>query len=246
MAFTARGEQTIKVVRHTLGDTVFESTIVYTEPVDVLKPGILMIPNWMGPSEGSLEKAKKIAGDSYVVMMADVYGVDLRPTNGAEAGAAAGVLRSDRRLMRERVDHAMKVLLQEAASVGIDPEKLAAIGFCFGGGSVLEYARTGAPLDAVVSFHGDLMSPTLEPEASATKAKVLVLHGAADPYVPQSDVDTWVGVMLATDVDWQLIQFAHAEHSFTNPEAKSEGSRYHERTATRAFAQMESLFSEIW
>ena len=246
LASSAMAELKTKVVQHQLGDLRFESTIVYPETDGAPKPGILMIPNWMGPSEGSLEKAKLIAGDDYVVMMADVYSVEVRPQNGSEAGAAASALRSDRALMRERVAHALDVFVRQADSVGLDPDRLAAIGFCFGGGAVLEFARSGAELDAVVSFHGDLISPTLEADAAKTQAKVLVLHGAADPYVPQSDVDQWISVMLSTGVDWQFVQYAEAVHSFTNPDANSDGSRYHERTAKRAYAQMYSLFAEIW
>lgn len=146
----AWGELNTKVVRHQLGDLVFESTIVYPDSVDELKPGILMVPNWMGPTGGALDKAKKIAGDSRVVMMADVYSIDVRPANGGEAGAAAGVLRGDRELMRERVEHVLEIFKREAEAVGMDTSKMAAVGFCFGGGAVLEYARTGASIDAVL------------------------------------------------------------------------------------------------
>jgi dienelactone hydrolase len=246
LAFQAAASQRVKVVSHELDGVRFESTIVYPKSGDSLKPGVLMIPNWMGPSESSLEKAKKIAGDDYVVMMADVYGVNVRPTNGGEAGAAAGVLRNDRELMRARMAHVYKVFQKEAASVGMDDGQMAAIGFCFGGGCVLEFARTGASLDAVVSFHGDLLSPTLQNDSKDITAKVLVLHGAIDPYVPQSHVEEWIGVMEQTEADWQLVQYAGAAHSFTNPGAKSEGSIYHERTAKRSFAAMRSLFEEIW
>lgn len=96
------------------------------------------------------------------------------------------------------------------------------------------------------SFHGDLISPTLEAEAAATKARVLVLHGAADPYVPQADVEQWIDVMQGSGADWQLVQYSDAVHSFTNPAANSDGSRYDERATKRAFAQMEQLFAEMW
>ncbi|MFP4283230.1 MAG: dienelactone hydrolase family protein, partial [Opitutales bacterium] len=114
-------------------------------------------------------------------------------------------------------------------------------------GAVLEMARGGVEIDAVVSFHGDLLSPTLEEDAAQTTAKVLVLHGAEDPYVPQGDVEQWIDVMLETEVDWTLVQYAGAVHSFTDPEANSPGqSAYHARTAKRAFALMHALFEEIW
>lgn len=234
-----------KNLSHELDGVNFESTLVYSNTGDN-KPGILMIPNWMGPTEGSLEKAKKIAGEKYVVLMADMYGVDVRPANGKEAGEAAGAIRADRKLMRARAASALELLKREGTRVGMDSRKTAAIGFCFGGGTVLELARSGSNVDAVVSFHGDLISPTLEADAAKTTAKVLVLHGADDPYVPQDHVETFVSTMQDTDVDWQLIQYSGTVHSFTNPAAKSDGARYNETSAKRSFAAMNALFSEIW
>lgn len=235
-----------KVVRYELDGTLFESTIVYQNDHDTTKPGILMVPNWMGPTADSLEKAKKVAGDKYLVMMVDMYGVDTRPSNGQEAGAAAGAVRNDRPLMRARSAKALEIFKSEGKGLGLDKERIAAIGFCFGGGTVLELGRSGADIDAIVTFHGDLLSPTLEADASKTAAKVLVLHGADDPYVPQSDVATFVSVMQETGVDWQLVQYSDTVHSFTNPGANSGGSRYNELSAKRSFSAMNALFDEIW
>jgi len=234
-----------QTVTYELDGTTFEGTLVYSEH-GAQKPGILMIPNWMGPTEGSLQKAMKIAGDDYIVLMADMYGTDVRPANGKEAGQAAGAVRADRPLMRARAAKALDVLKTEGARFGLDPEKTAAIGFCFGGGAVLELGRSGSEVDAVVSFHGDLISPTLEVDAAKTTAKVLVLHGADDPYVPQDHVQTFVSTMHDTTVDWQLIQYSDTVHSFTNPAANSGGSKYNKVSAKRSFAAMHFLFGEIW
>lgn len=233
-----------KVVSYELDGVTFESTIVYSSHTDTDKPGILMVPNWMGPTQSSLEKAMKVAGDDYIVMMVDMYGVGTRPANGNEAGAAAGAVRGDRALMRARSAKALEVFKAQAPH--LNKSEIAAIGFCFGGGTVLELGRSGADLDAIVTFHGDLMSPTLAEDAAKTKAKVLVLHGADDPYVPQADVQTFVSTMQGTDVDWQLVQYSHTVHSFTNPEADSDGSRYNELSSDRSFAAMRSLFHELW
>ncbi|MCH6258755.1 dienelactone hydrolase family protein [Puniceicoccaceae bacterium K14] len=232
-------------ITYELDGVSFESTLVYSGRADN-KPGILMIPNWMGPTEGSLDKAKKVAGDDYVVLMSDMYGVDVRPSNAKEAGKAAGAIRADRDLMRARAAKAMEVLKAEGSQVGMDTEKTAAIGFCFGGGAVLELGRSGAEVDALVSFHGDLISPTLEADAAETQAKVLVLHGADDPYVPQDHVETFVSTMQSTQVDWQLVQYSDTVHSFTNPAANSDGARYNATSAARSFAAMRALFEEIW
>ncbi|MDQ8199323.1 dienelactone hydrolase family protein [Pelagicoccus enzymogenes] len=242
----AKADFQSKTVRYQLDGTTFESTIVYSKDGDSSKPGILMVPNWMGPTEGSLQKAAKVASDKYIVMMVDMYGVQTRPSNGQEAGAAAGAVRADRDLMRARSAKALSVFKSEAKELGLNANKVAAIGFCFGGGTVLELGRSGAELDAIVSFHGDLLSPTLAEDAASTQAKVLVLHGADDPYVPQSDVETFVKTMQGTNVDWQLVQYSDTVHSFTNPEANSDGARYNAISSQRAFAAMEALLAEAW
>ncbi len=243
----SHAELATKVVRYDLDGTTFESTIVYDAHTAKPLPGILMVPNWMGPSAASLEKAKKVAAKGYVVMMTDMYGVEVRPQNGGEAAAAAGTVRGDRALMRARAAKGLAVLREEANEVGMDRRHVAAIGFCFGGGTVLELGRSGAALDAIVSFHGDLASPTLEADAGKTQAKVLVLHGAADPYVSRADVERFTTAMLQTEVDWQLVEYSQTVHSFTDPTARAAGqAEYNPRSAARAFAAMEQLLDEVW
>lgn len=235
-----------KKVHYSHGGTDFESTIVYPSHGSP-KPGILMVPNWMGPTEASLQKAKVIAGDDYVIMMVDMYGTGVRPQNSSEASQAAGKVRGDRSLMRARAQKALDVFRSQAADINLRKDRIAAIGFCFGGGTVLELGRSGADIDAIVSFHGDLLSPTLQKDAAQTKAKVLVLHGAADPYVPQEDVQAFIDAMQPTEVDWQLVQYSNTVHSFTDPNANSPGQAdYDERSADRAFRAMRALFDEIW
>jgi dienelactone hydrolase len=149
--------------------------------------------------------------------------------------------------MRARAQKAVDVFDSLSKDYPINPDKTLAIGFCFGGGTVLELARTGTQsVQGVVSFHGDLKSPTLATDTANIQIPVLVLHGADDPYVPQADVEAFVEVMSAEDVDdWTLVQFSGAVHSFTNPDANSDGSRYHPRTAKRAFEMMEDFADEV-
>jgi dienelactone hydrolase len=233
-------------VTYTLDGTEFRSVVVWEADEDEPMPGILMVPNWLGPTEASLEKAKKVAAEGYVVMMADLYGVGVRPQNAAEAGQAAGFVRADRQLMRARTAEAHRQF-KALSGIPLDAGRIAAIGFCFGGGTVLEYARSGADLEAVVSFHGDLMSPTLVDDSPQVRARVLVLHGADDPYVPQEHVQAFINAMRATEADWQLVQFSNTVHSFTDPDARAAGqAEYHPLSAERAFEMMEDLFDEIF
>jgi dienelactone hydrolase len=232
-------------IAYTDGDTKFEGVLIYDEAIQTPVPAVLMVPNWMGVTDAAVKKAKQLAGKNHVYFVADMYGIDVRPKDAAEAGAAAGFVRSDRPLMRKRAQLALDTFLKQKSPA--DPQRTAAIGFCFGGGTVLELGRTGADLDAIVSFHGDLVSPTLEEDAAKTEAQVLVLHGAADPFVSQDDVNSFEAAMLKTNVDWQLIQFSKTVHAFTDPDAKMTGkAEYNEQSAKRAFEYMNQLFAELF
>jgi len=176
--------------------------------------------------------------------MADLYGTDVRPKNVDEASLAAETLRDDREQMRIRTAEALSQLKNQQG-IPLDPNRIAAIGFCFGGGAVLEFARTGAVIDAVVSFHGDLLSPTLASDSGKIKASVLVLHGADDPFVPQENVQEWIAAMVQSKTDWQLVQFSNTVHSFTDPKATMKGkAEYNALSAKRAFDYMEQLLDE--
>jgi dienelactone hydrolase len=238
-------------VTYELNGVEFRSHVIYEEDVleeDEAVPGILMVPNWMGPdTEATLEKAEEIADDEFVIFVVDMYGIDVRPSDWEEAGAAAGFVRGDRGLMRARTQKAIDVFKSLPGDHPVDKERLLGIGFCFGGGTLLEYARAGTDdLSGIVSFHGDLVSPTLESDAAQVATPLLVLHGADDPFVPQEDVQQFIGAMQAGQVDdWTLVQFSGAVHSFTDPTADSDGARYHERTADRAFEMMEDFAEEV-
>ncbi|WP_200391010.1 dienelactone hydrolase family protein [Roseibacillus ishigakijimensis] len=245
LAPTSWAELVKKTISYHDGDTQFDGVLVFDDSLKDPAPAILMVPNWMGVTEASIEKAGQVAGQDRVVFVADMYGAGVRPQNAQEAGQQAGKVRADRDLMRRRANLALETLLAQKAP--LDKSRTAAIGFCFGGGTVLELGRSGADLDAIVSFHGDLVSPTLERDADKMKGSVLVLHGAADPFVPQEDVTAFEQAMLTTEVDWQLVQFSNTVHSFTDPEAKMEGkAEYNETTAKRAFRYMDDLFASIF
>ncbi len=238
-------------VDYRLAGTEFRGMLIYNGDEaardDGPLPGIVMFPNWMGPTENAYAKAEMIADDDYAVFVADMYGIDVRPSDDSEAAEAAAVVRDDRELMRSRARNAVEVFHALAEEHPIDRDKTIAIGFCFGGGTVLELARAGTDsINGAVSFHGDLASPTLDEDAGEIEIPLLVLHGAEDPYVPQSDVQAFVEAMRKGGVgDWTLVQFSDTVHSFTNPEADSDGSRYHGRSADRAFEMMDDFAEEV-
>ena len=246
LAGLAEAGVVVKNVAYEIDGEPFEGMLIYDDAVTDPRPGLLMVPNWMGVNDASAQKAARAAGDKYVVFMADMYGKAIRPTNADEAKTAATTVRSDRALMRKRANAAVEVLKAQTSQVALDTAQLGAIGFCFGGGTVLELARSGAPLKAFVSFHGNLDTPN-PADANNIKAPVLVLHGADDPAVPQEQVDGFVAEMKASKTDWQLVSYGGAVHSFTNPQANTPGSnQYHPLVAARAFQAMNNLLDEVF
>ncbi len=235
-----------KAVPYEIDGEAFEGVLLYDDSVTTPRPGLLAIPNWMGVNDDTVAKAARAAGSRYVVFLADMYGKAVRPSNADEARVAATSVRADRALMRRRAQAAVEVLRAQGDEVALDTRKLGAIGFCFGGGAVLELARSGAPLQGFVSFHGNLDTPN-PADAKNIQAPVLVLHGADDPAVPQAQVDGFVAEMKAAGVDWQLVSYGGAVHSFTDPKANVPGrNQYHPVVAARAFKAMNDLFDEVF
>ncbi len=234
------------VVTWTHAGTTFSGWVVYDDATKVKRPGLLMVPNWYGANETALARAKEIAGTEYVVLVADMFGKDVRPTDAKAAGEAAGKVYADRTEMRARANAALGALQASAARAPLDAEKIGAIGFCFGGSTVLELVRGGAALDAAVSFHGGLATPS-PAVAGAVKAPVLVLNGAADTYVKAEDIAAFQQEMTAAGADWQLVQLGGAVHCFAEREAKDPpGCVYDERSAKRAYRMMDGFLDEAF
>jgi dienelactone hydrolase len=214
--------------------TNLEGLLVYNSTIKGHRPGILLAPDWMGISENAKLQAEKTAKLGYVVFIADIYGIGIRPKDAKEAGTQASIYKADRTLMRARANAALEQLVK---SNKVDTTKIAAIGYCFGGGVVLELARSGANLDGIIVFHGSLDTPHPE-DARRIRAKVLVLHGADDPYVPAKDVQAFTEEMKRGGVDWILTQYGSAVHAFTNQSAgndPSKGAAYNENADRRSW-----------
>ena len=180
-----------------------------------------------------------------MVLIADLYGQGTRPSNADQAGAAMMPLKNDRALLRKRMWAAYDALKNQGLAQ-VDSTKLATFGFCFGGCCSLELARSGAPLQAAVSFHGTLDTPN-PIDAQSIKGSILVLHGASDPLVPNEQLPAFEAEMNAAGVDWQLTSYGGAVHSFTDPHANVPGKMmYDAKTAGRAFTAMHNLLDEVF
>ena len=205
----------VEPVKYALGTNTFSGVLVYDEAVTSPRPAVLMAPNWMGVTDAAVDRAKHLAADRYVVFVADVYGEGRRPANFEQAAALANPLRADPAEDKLRIRAAFDCLLGEGSRRRLIDGRRAAIGFCFGGGNVLDLARSGADLAAVVSVHGDLK--TLAPAARGDiKAALLVVHGAPDPVVPKSDRDAFENEMNAAGAKWQMVVFSDVLHAYTD------------------------------
>ena len=232
-----------KPVEWKIGKDGFSGVLVFDDSNAIKRPGLVMVPDWKGVTDNAVAKARDIAGDDYVVLVADVYGKNVRPANTEQAMAQVKKMYADRVVLRARVAKALQVLKSQAGKVPLDAGKLGAIGYCFGGATVLELARSGADVAGVVTFHGGL-NTSMPAKPGTVKASVLVLNGANDQGTA-GDIAGFQNEMDAAGVDWQFVNFSGAVHCFALPEANSPpGCVYNERAARRAARMMRVFFAE--
>ncbi|MEW5746509.1 MAG: dienelactone hydrolase family protein [Nitrospirota bacterium] len=244
-AAAVRAEVHTQTIPYRHHGTVLEGYLAYDDKLPGKRPGVLVVHEWWGITPFIKEKVEQLARMGFTAFAADIYGKGVRPKDPKEAAAQAEKYRSNRALLRERTMAGLEVLRSNEHT---DPRHLAAIGFCFGGTAVLELARSGAPVAGVVSFHGGLA--TLSPDdAKNIKAKVLVLHGADDPFVPMKEVLAFQEEMRKAGADWQMNIYGNAVHSFTNPAAGNDamkGTAYNEKADRRSWNAMKVFFAEIF
>lgn len=234
-----------KTVEYQQGETLLAGVLVYDDAVKTPRPGVLVVHQWMGLTEYEKTRATMLAKLGYVAFCADIYGKGVRPKDTKEAGAEATKYKTDRALLRARVNAGLAELKKSEL---VDAKRIAAIGYCFGGTTVIELARSGAELNGVVSFHGGLDSPT-PADGKNIKCKVLACHGADDPYVPAKDLTAFESEMRDNKVDWQLIAYGGAVHSFTQPMAgndNAKGAAYNERADQRSWDAMKQFLNELF
>ena len=245
LAHFASAEIKLETVEYKTGDTVCEGTVAFDDADKIPRPGVLLVHDWMGAGDYAKSRAKQIAALGYVCFVADIYGKGVRPADAGAAGAEAGKYKGNRALLRQRVNAALAELKKSPLVV---KSKTCAMGYCFGGTTVLELARSGAEVAGVVSFHGGLDSP-MPADAKNIKGKVLVLHGADDPFVKPAEVAAFQEEMRGNKVDWQMVYYGDAVHSFTRPDAgndKSKGAAYQESADKRSWEAMKEFYAEVF
>ena len=226
------------------GDVTLKGFVALDDQSNHKRPGILVMPEAFGLGKQAKDRALRLASLGYAALAGDPYGNGLEVSDLQEAIKHAGAIREDNTKFRQRIRAGLDALM---ALPQVDTDRLVVLGYCMGGSCSLEMARDGAPLKGVVSFHGALetQSPA---EPGKVQAKVLVCHGADDPFVPVEHVTAFEEEMTKAGADWQVISYGGTVHSFTNPEADGsiEGICYNKQADERSWQAMQAFFDEIF
>jgi dienelactone hydrolase len=242
---TLRAAVRTEIVRYRQGDTEFQSILVYDDALHGKRPGILLCPEWWGLNDYAKHRAEMLAQLGYVALAVDLYGGGQTTEDPQLARKLSGDLKSNRSLLRQRVNAALEQLRKDFR---VDGHQIAAIGYCFGGTTVLELARSGAEVRGVVAFHPGLDSPN-PADGRSIKGRVLVCYGANDTVSSAKDVDAFEQEMRQSNVDWQMNLYGNAGHGFTNPAADQRGIpglAYNAEADRRSWKAMQSFLDELF
>ena len=235
-------------VTYRANDTVMRGYLAYDDDVKGRRPGVLVVHEWWGHNEYARKRARMLAELGYTALAVDMYGDGKQARHPEDAGKFSSAVMQNLSVARKRFD-AARALLESHETT--DADRTAAIGYCFGGGVVLHMARAGEDLRGVVSFHGSLATARPAPK-DGIKARILVLTGADDPFVPAQQVEDFRNEMEAAGADYKVISYPGAKHSFTNPEADAFGGKfnlplaYHAEADKRSWKAMQAFFERIF
>lgn len=233
----------LKSVQYKDGTQILNGFSIQPKSKTQQKPGILILPAWMGIDKFSKDTAENLSKLGYCAFVADIYGEGNYPQNYNEAGKNAGYYKTNYAEYQKRISLALEQLIL----LGANPDNIVVIGYCFGGTGALEAARGQLKVKGVVSFHGGLGFDAKRTIIPLTP-KVLVCHGADDPYESKEEIEAFQQEMRDTKADWQMIYYANAVHSFTNPESgtdNSKGAAYNEIAAKRSWEHLKLFLNEV-
>ena len=225
----------------------FEGMIVHDDGVKAKRPAVFMQPDWKGVCADTIAQARAAAGKDYVVLMADMFGTGYgdKPKTQQELRSGMLAVHKDRAFTVACGGVAYDTLMAEADKLGlIDTAKKAAIGYCAGGGYALEQARAGADFKAVVVFHVTNPNPVVPGTPCNIKGRVLAIHGSADPVTPKPMMDAFEEELTKAKVDWQVMMFGGAVHSFCDPTVNAGPTRYDEKLCRKSYLLMRDFFAE--
>jgi dienelactone hydrolase len=232
-----------KVVTYTYDGVNLKGMLAWDDAVSGKRPGVLVVHEWWGLNDYARKRAEELAKLGYVAFACDMYGEGKSTEHPKEAGEFANDVRKNLKTWQGRALAGLKVLQD---SDMVDGDKLAAIGYCFGGSTALQLAYTGAPLKAVATFHAALPVPTPE-QTKAIKPRILICHGADDSFIPKETIDKFKAALDAAKVDYQFKSYAGAEHSFTVHGAEKAGVKglsYNAAADQQSWQALQMLFRE--
>jgi len=237
----------VERIEYQAGSVKGHGALVYNDRISGKRPLLLIMPNWLGVTETIITRAAEMADDKYVAFVGCMYGEGKTCDGPEEATEWMTSVRQERVEGRARVNAALKTMVVEAEKRGIgDASKTAAVGFCFGGGNVLELARSGAELDAVVCLHGDLAT-TMPAHKGDIKTAIFVLHGTKDPVSGKADRDALESELDGAEANWQMLDFGGRLHSFTEEEANVPGvAQYDAGAAHQTYRMLDDFIQDAF
>ena len=245
MGTTASAKVVTEAVSYFHRDVKLEGYLAYDDSIKDRRPGILVVHEWWGLDDYARVRAKQLAAMGYVAFALDMYGKGKVTEHPKQAGEWAREIRSNVHLWQQRALAGLEVLRKDPRT---DVNRMAAIGYCFGGSTVQQLAYAGADIRGIVSFHGSLVPPG-ENMVKKVKAKILICHGADDPFEEPQAIVQYLDAMKVSGLDWQMIFFGGARHGFTNPDADKAGlaaMQYSKSADQRSWANMQLFFKEIF
>jgi dienelactone hydrolase len=237
-----------KEVEYSADGTNLKGYLVYNGDIEGKRPGVLVVHEWWGQNEYARKRARMLADLGYTALALDMYGDGKLATHPDDAGKFAMEVSKNIETAKARFMAAYNLLKAQETT---DPNNIAAIGYCFGGGIVLNMARMGTDLKAVVSFHGSLQ-PISPAEPDNVKGFILVCNGADDPFTTQEQIDAFKTEMNDAGVQYKFINYEGAKHSFTNPDADNLGAKfnlplaYNEKADKESWEEMKSVFKKVF
>ncbi|GJL56112.1 MAG: hypothetical protein NPIRA02_32440 [Nitrospirales bacterium] len=235
-------EQTIP---YTHGETQLQGYLVWDDSIKGKRPGVLVVHEWWGLNAYAKARAKQLAEMGYVAFAVDMYGTGKVTDHPKQAGEWMKETTANVKTWQDRAIEGLKVFQKQDM---VDVESVAAIGYCFGGATVVQLVYSGAPVRGVVSFHGALPLPN-KGQAINTNAKVLIAHGNEDPFLKEEHIQQFRSALEEADLDWQMVIYAGARHSFTNPGADKVGMdalKYNKKADERSWKHMKLFFDELF
>lgn len=244
LPFAAGAALKTEAVAYKDGDTALRGYLVYDDAIEGKRPGVLVAHEWWGLNDYARKRAQMLAELGYVAFALDMYGDEKVTEHAEEASGWMQQITANTQAWQRRAMLGLDILKRHER---VDADRLAAIGYCFGGATVMQMAYAGADLKGVVSFHGALPPATPE-QQGRIKAKVLVAHGEADAFVPPERIVAFKAALDAAGADWEMVTYGGVKHGFTNPEAGAYGMenlKYDAKADQRSWALMRCFLDEV-